>query len=91
MTTEAAIDINIILYKLFWIDFLKESDEPCVCIRLYDFMYFNIIYIFNGFFINEFLTIWQKIKNWKIIFFLLFGKKCYDIGIKRQEIKFVKV
>ncbi len=35
MTTEAAIDINIILYKLFCIDFLKESDEPCVCIFLY--------------------------------------------------------
>ena len=59
MTTEAAIDINIILYKLFWIDFLKESDEPCVCMFFYIiFGYFSVIYIFNGFFITEFLTIW---------------------------------
>ena len=58
MTTEAAIDINIILYKLFWIDFLNESDEPCVCIFLYSFGHFSVIYIFNGFFITEFLTIW---------------------------------
>ena len=72
MTTEAAIAIIIILYKLFWIDFLKESDEPCVCIRLYDFMYFIIIYIFNGFFINEFLTIWQKTTKLKNNIFSIF-------------------
>ena len=37
ITTEAAIDINIILYKLFWIDFLKEPDELSVCILLKKF------------------------------------------------------
>ena len=33
--TEAIMEIKINLYKLFWIDFLKESDEPCVCMILY--------------------------------------------------------
>jgi len=33
--TEATIDINIILYKLFWMDFLKESDESFVYIILW--------------------------------------------------------
>ena len=34
ITTEAAMDTSIILYKLFCIDFLKESVESCVCIIL---------------------------------------------------------